>query len=193
MSKGDVLTLAILGILEDNPLHGYQIRKRLGIELGAFRALSYGSLYPALKRMLADGLVATDGEDDSAKGSRRSRISYHLTDTGLAQLKEELANVGASSWDDGSFDVRFSMFNRTDSETRLRVLEGRRARVSERLEEVADNLKRVRERHDAYTEELQRHGLETVEREVEWLDRLIEEERSAAGGNTNGSAAAGKN
>ena len=48
MSKGDVLTLAILGILEDNPLHGYQIRKRLGIELGAFRALSYGSLYPAL-------------------------------------------------------------------------------------------------------------------------------------------------
>ncbi len=193
MSKGDVLTLAILGILEDNPLHGYQIRKRLGIELGAFRALSYGSLYPALKRMLANGLLAADGEDDSAKGSRRSRISYHLTDAGIAQLKEELANVGASSWDDSSFDVRFSMFNRTDSETRLRVLEGRRARVSERLEEVADNLKRVRERHDAYTEELQRHGLETVEREVEWLDRLIEEERSAAGGNTNGSAAAGNN
>jgi hypothetical protein len=82
------------------------------------------------------------------------------------------------------------MFDRTDSETRLRVLEGRRARLAERLDEVSENLRRVRERHDAYTEELQRHGLETVEREVEWLDRLIDEERSAARGNTTGTAAA---
>ncbi len=192
MSKGDVLTLAILGVLEDAPLHGYQLRKRLGVELGPFRALSYGSLYPALKRMVTDGLLAAEGEDDAAVGPRRSRISYRLTDDGRARLAKELANAGASSWDDDSFDVRFSMFDRTDSDTRLRVLEGRRARLAERLDEVSENLRRVRERHDAYTEELQRHGLETVEREVEWLDRLIEEERSAAGGKTNGSAAAGK-
>ncbi|MFW7415376.1 PadR family transcriptional regulator [Demequina sp. SO4-18] len=195
MAKTDVLSLAILGMLSQQPLHGYQIRKRLGSELGPFRALSYGSLYPCLKRMVAAGLIATDDRDDSvvrAAASKRSRISYRLTEAGHAQLEEELASSGASSWDDDAFDVRFSMFERTDSATRLRILEGRRSRLAERLEEVSEGLQRVRERHDAYTTELHRHGLERVEREVEWLDRLIENERSAPRGDNNRSASAGK-
>jgi DNA-binding PadR family transcriptional regulator len=188
MAHSDVLTFAILGLCERAPLHGYEIRKRLGDELGPFRALSYGSLYPALKRMVAAGLIGMDAGDASTKVSRRSRISYGLTDAGRERLREELTNAGASSWEDGTFDVRFSMFDRTDPATRLRILEGRRTRVAERLEEASAALRRVRDRHDAYTAELQRHGLETVEREVEWLDRLIEEERSALGGTDRTSA-----
>lgn len=190
MAKTDVLTLAILGMLETAPLHGYQIRKRLGSELGPFRALSYGSLYPALKRMVADGLIGAEADESVAKGPRRSRISYLLTDAGRDRLHQELASAGASSWDDGTFDVRFSMFDRTDLPTRLRILEGRRSRLAERLEEAGTSFRRVRDRHDAYTAELHRHGLETVEREVEWLDRLIEEERSALRGTDNDSAPA---
>jgi DNA-binding PadR family transcriptional regulator len=195
MAKTDVLTLGILGMLAEQPLHGYQIRKQLGSELGPFRALSYGSLYPALKRMVGAGLIAADDAHESdavrATASKRSRIAYRLTEAGEARLREELASTGASSWDDDAFDVRFSLFEKTDSVTRLRILEGRRSRMAERLEEVRDGLKRVRERHDAYTTELQRHGLERVEREVEWLDQLIENERSAAGGNQPSTATGG--
>jgi len=187
MAKTDVLTLAILGILSERPLHGYQLRKQLGSELGPFRALSYGSLYPCLKRMVATGLIAAQGneaDDVSTASSRRSRIAYRLTDDGRARLDRELASAGASSWDDDAFDVRFSMFDRTDSATRIRILEGRRSRLAERLEEVSDGMQQRRERNDAYTTELQRHGLERVEREVQWLDQLIENERTAPGGNT---------
>lgn len=182
MAKTDVLTLAILGMVEHAPLHGYQIRKQLGGELGPFRALSYGSLYPALRRMVAEGFIAEEAGGAATRGSRRSRISYRLTEAGAARLASELASAGTASWDDGTFDVRFSMFDRTDSATRLRILEGRRSRLAERLEEAGANFRKARERRDAYTAELQRHGLETVEREVEWLDRLINEERSALGG-----------
>ncbi|WP_430867973.1 PadR family transcriptional regulator [Demequina aurantiaca] len=195
MAKTDVLTLAILGMLAEQPLHGYQLRKQLGSELGPFRALSYGSLYPCLKRMVAADLIAADAEeaeDAFAAASRRSRIAYRLTDAGKARLADELASAGASSWDDDAFDVRFSMFNKTDSATRLRILEGRRTRLAERLEEVSDGMQQRRERNDAYTTELQRHGLERVEREVQWLDQLIENERSAPGGNTK-SATGGEN
>ncbi len=193
MAKTDVLTLAILGTLAERPLHGYEIRKRLGLELGPFRALSYGSLYPCLKRMVADGLIEVSADaDEPRKGrsakplapasARRSRIAYGLTTAGKDRLAEELAHAGASSWDDDTFDVRFSMFAKTDSATRLRILEGRRGRLAERLEEISQGLKAVRDRHDQYTAELQRHGLERVEREVEWLDQLIENERSATRG-----------
>jgi DNA-binding PadR family transcriptional regulator len=192
VAKTDVLTLAILGTLAEQPLHGYQIRKLLGAELGAFRALSYGSLYPCLKRMVADGLLAVEGDVDGAT-SRRSRIAYGLTEAGKARLKEELSSASANSWDDDAFDVRFSMFGKTDHATRLRILEGRRTRLAERLEEVTTSMRRQRDRYDAYTAELQRHGLEQVEHEVAWLDQLIDNERSATRGKNQTSASADSN
>ena len=56
----------------------------------------------------------------------------------------------------------------------MRVLEGRRSRLEERLERMRASLARTRERLDDYTLELQRHGMESVEREVRWLNELIE-------------------
>lgn len=60
----------------------------------------------------------------------------------------------------------------------MRVLEGRRSRLEERLEKMRGSLARTRERLDDYTLELQRHGMESVEREVRWLNELIETERA---------------
>src|SRR6266508_5264587 len=49
-----VLELAILGLLHESPMHGYELRKQLTTKLGAFRAaISYGSLYPTLRRLQA--------------------------------------------------------------------------------------------------------------------------------------------
>ncbi len=62
---------------------------------------------------------------------------------------------------------------------RLRILEGRRSRLEERLEAIRAAAARGRERLDLYTAELQRHGLDSAEREVRWLSELIETERSS--------------
>ena len=43
--KSGVLELAVLGLLHDAPMHGYELRKRLNALLGPLRAISYGSLY----------------------------------------------------------------------------------------------------------------------------------------------------
>jgi hypothetical protein len=69
------------------------------------------------------------------------------------------------------------------------VLEGRRSRLEERLEKMRASLARTRERLDDYTLELQRHGMESVEREVRWLNELIESER--AGRDLKGPASGG--
>jgi hypothetical protein len=61
----------------------------------------------------------------------------------------------------------------------MRILEGRRSRLEERLDRVRGSLTRTREKLDGYTLELQRHGLESVEREVRWLNELITAERHA--------------
>src|ERR1700752_1922865 len=63
-----MLELAILGLLIESPMHGYELRKRLTGLLGAFRAFSYGSLYPALRRMQAEGLIAEKAAPATALG-----------------------------------------------------------------------------------------------------------------------------
>jgi DNA-binding PadR family transcriptional regulator len=52
-----MLELAILGLLDENDLHGYELRKRLGDLVGLRLAISFGSLYPALSRLERHGLV----------------------------------------------------------------------------------------------------------------------------------------
>ena len=41
-----MLEIAVLGLLNESPMHGYELRKRLATLFGTFRAFSYGSLYP---------------------------------------------------------------------------------------------------------------------------------------------------
>ena len=74
--------------------------------------------------------------------------------------------------------MRFAFFARTDAASRVRILEGRRSRLEERLDNVRQAGQRTRDRVDSYTVELQRHGLESVEREITWLSELIDRERA---------------
>jgi DNA-binding PadR family transcriptional regulator len=176
-----VLELAVLGLLHETPMHGYELRKRLNSALGAFRAFGYGSLYPCLKDLTSRGLIAEDTLPDPAKplAGRRSKIVYRLSAEGKEYLQDLLGQAGPASWEDDGFGVRFAFFGLTRADVRMRILEGRRSRLEERVETFRAGLTRTRERVDSYTLELQRHGLESVEREVRWLNELIASERRA--------------
>ena len=182
--RGDTLELAVLGLLHESPMHGYELRKQLNIVLGWGRVLSYGSLYPALKRMLKTGWIAEQSPSGTTGGGavgvgRRQRIVYELTPAGDARFTELMGQAGPSAWEDDNFDVRFAFVSRTDMEIRLRILEGRRTRLEERLERVQGQLARTQKQMDRSAMELQRHGVESVEREVRWLSDLINAERTA--------------
>ncbi len=175
--RGETIELAVLGLLHEGPMHGYQLRKRLNLMLGWGRVLSYGSLYPALKKMLRNQLIEETTVDDDRAASRRPRIVYQVTGTGTAAFEQLMTEVGPTAWEDDTFDIRFAFFGRTDMEIRLRVLEGRRTRLQERLERVQGELAMTQAEVDRYAAELQRHGVESVQREVRWLSDLIDAER----------------
>jgi DNA-binding PadR family transcriptional regulator len=175
-SKGATLELAVLGLLHESPLHGYELRKRLNLLLGWSRLLSYGSLYPALKRMLRAGWI-TEVAAGPAGVSRRARIVYQITPAGTEYFASAVADSGPATWEDESFNMRFAFFSRTDSDVRMRILEGRRSRLQERLDRARTASGGTRGT-DRYVSELQRHTLESMEREVRWLTDLIDAERT---------------
>lgn len=172
--KAASLELAVLGLLHESPLHGYELRKRLNLLLGWGRLLSYGSLYPALKRLLRAGWI-TEVTATSPGVSRRQRIVYQITPAGRQYFGEQITDTGPAAWEDDTFNMRFAFFSRTDADVRLRILEGRLSRLQERLDHARHSSRNSGD--DRYLSELRRHSIESVEREVKWLTDLINAER----------------
>lgn len=177
--RSEMLELAILGLLHDSPMHGYELRKQVHRVLGTVRALSYGTLYPRLRELVNRGLIVEAGRPELG---RRGRITYAVTPAGQERFSALLAGAGPMAWEDDVFDVHFAFFGRTDRAARLRILEGRRARLEERLAAIrANGPGQGPAVVDTYAVELHRHGLESAERDVRWLTGLIETERRTAG------------
>src|SRR3954464_9611790 len=142
-NRSAVLELAVLGLLHEGPMHGYELRKRVNAQFGWGRVLSFGSLYPCLKGMLRKSLISADAGTTDA--GRRQKIVYTITADGKEDFAEAMPHSRPRAGADDPLGVRFSFFGRTDPATRLRILEGRRARMEERLAGVRAAMSRTAE------------------------------------------------
>ncbi len=173
-SRSDSLEFALLGLLSQSPLHGYELRKRMGSIFGPFRALSFSVLYPQLRRMMEAGLIA---ETLVEATSRRSRIVYDVTEKGLTRFSDLTETVSPDTWEDEGFEIRFAFFSPTSSKNRVRILEGRHRRLKEKAEILRGELEKSPIGIDKYLEEWRRHSLDSADREIAWLEDMIKTER----------------
>ena len=197
-----MLELAILGLLKEQELHGYELKKRLSAALGPFSSVSFGSLYPALARLEAAGAVkavealeapsipmtgSMTGEAAAFRARRepkrggRAKKVYGITERGEKLFKELLDADSSSADDDRGFNLRLAFCRYLPPDARLGMLERRRAQLVERLARARTTIRAGRERMDAYTRSLMEHGTEATERDISWLDTLIATERRQRG------------
>jgi DNA-binding PadR family transcriptional regulator len=171
-----MLELAILGLLKEQPMHGYQLSRELGEALGGFWRVSYGSLYPTLRRLESEGAVESIA-DAEVRGRRKT--TYRITEKGEKVFFELLQETPHdNSTEDTRFRVRLAFFRYLPPETRIRLLERRRATLEDRLSTMKDSLRTTRERVDTYTLALMEHGRSATESDIAWLDGLIAAERT---------------
>jgi DNA-binding PadR family transcriptional regulator len=78
---------SLLVMLSLRPMTGYQIRLAIQRTIGNFWQESFGQIYPALRRMEADGFIQSSGAAENGNGSGRL---YSLTDAGKKWLREWL-------------------------------------------------------------------------------------------------------
>lgn len=173
--RSEPLEFTLLGLLSNGPLHGYELRKRSLTILGPFRALSFGSLYPLLKRMADNGAIEVI-ESNNGK-SRRTRIAYQITKSGLQRFQELTETLDAT--EDEAFGVHFAFFGPTSHSNRVRILEARRRRLREKADLLRHELERSPIGLDKYFIEWRRHSLDSAEREIVWLDEMIKAERKS--------------
>jgi DNA-binding PadR family transcriptional regulator len=169
-----MLELAILGLLKERAMHGYQLKKRLADTLGSFWQVSYGSLYPALKRLQREGGVEMIFPREQV--GRRKNV-YRITEQGEALFAELLERAGQEATEDSGFSVRFAFFKYLKPETRIRLLERRRAFLEGRWSNIRTSLQSYKERIDSYTLSLMNHELAATETDIRWLEDLIQAEQ----------------
>ncbi|MGH9025861.1 MAG: PadR family transcriptional regulator [Acidimicrobiia bacterium] len=193
-----MLELAVLGLLKEQPLHGYELKKRLGETLGFLWGVSYGSLYPALRRLERGGAIeavepapavpipstgSLTGDLAAARlrrrprPGRRTRKQYAITPRGETMFAELLAADGGTVADDErTFALKLAFCRHLPAADRLTVLERRRAELVDRLHRA----QRSSGSRDHYLRSLMEHRTKTVERDLEWVDELIAAERGTA-------------
>lgn len=176
--RASMLELAILGELQQ-PLHGYELRKRLSLVLGPLRRLSFGSLYPALHRLEERGLIrvlASEGAPahkavrrEQSKVSRsRKQVTYQITAEGQEYLAASLQNAAV---DDDSLPLTIGLMSKATPATRLALLMERRQHVLARQEAG----RTAKESKDFWIRSKAELDSQQAQRELEWLDHLIQE------------------
>lgn len=196
-----MLELAVLGLLRDQPLHGYELKKRLGDTLGSFWGVSFGSLYPALRRLERDGAIESVEADaltplapapptgslagDLAaarvrrkpRAGRRTRKAYRITSRG-EELFTELLNADDAADDDRSFALRLSLCSALAPTDRIAFLERRRSVLTDRLGRARRPRTGARTT-DRYARALLEHRTRTTEHDLAFIDELLDAERRA--------------
>jgi DNA-binding PadR family transcriptional regulator len=196
-----MIDLAILGLLTEQELHGYELKKRLGELLSSRASVSFGSLYPALGRLEAQGCVkaveqrttvpvapmsgslvgelaafrARVRESGLVKGSGRGKKVYGLTDAGRARLVELLSDPDVT--DDRAFTLRVAFAPQLSDEARLELFERRRTELLARRDDLRRGDSRGTRNH-SYIGALLERDADHLANDLAWLDRLIEGERS---------------
>jgi len=190
------LDLAILGVLAEGELHGYDVKKRIADLPGAPLRTSFGALYPALGRLEGKGFVkvaeanqpkhrslipmpaSLAGEaaifgarkPKAGRGGRRKKI-YAIADDGRSTLTSLLLDDVA---DDRSFPLQVAFCSNLAPADRLALFERRRAHLAER----AARPTAIPEGIDYYLQALLvRHG-NALTADLAWLDQLIQHEKA---------------
>jgi len=171
--RSNWLEFALLGLLSETPLHGYELRKRLLAIFGPFRALSFSVLYPQLKSMV---IAETVEARTIGVTSKKTRIVYTITRKGRQRFAILNESVSAESWQDEDFGVRFIFFTPTTTMNRVQILETRLRRLQSKAADSRDDLERQSKSLDKYLEEWRRFSLESLEREIAWLQKMIKKE-----------------
>jgi DNA-binding PadR family transcriptional regulator len=204
-----MIELAILGLLREQDLHGYELRRRISDLAGLKPAVSYGALYPALGRL--EGAAAVKAVEAATepttaaplpptgslageaaaflarrRGTRlgpgrsgRARKVYGITDQG-EQLLVELLDDPAT--DERSFSLKVAFCRYLTPQRRLELFERRRADLAGRLAGERTSRRTMGDRLDLYLRSLREHDHQTIQHDIAWLDGLISNERAALSG-----------
>jgi PadR family transcriptional regulator, regulatory protein AphA len=173
----------ILGFLSKAPMSGYDVRRRMAASTAHFYKTSFGSIYPSLAKMEAEGLVSSERADSSG----RARVAYRILAAGRKAFREWLASPLDISAGPSALLARiFFLGSVGEAEARsaldriARSAAERRAWLEGALERASEELAGEGCEPDAFQAATRSFGLEYYAFVEDWVGRLGREAARAA-------------
>lgn len=139
--------LVILGLLRDQPLHGYELKQIIEEQMGDWTSIAFGSIYFALDKLAKEKMIVKIATEK--KGDRPSRSIYQITEEGRKEFLHLLRKV----WSEQephyfSIDVGLAFMNALPQAEIEESLRARVAQLEETLKFLDDHQKEQRRQPD---------------------------------------------
>lgn len=163
------LKMVMLGFLEDGERTGYELKHLMGRSVGFFFGASYGSIYPALRDLEAEGLVRVR---EVVQSGRPNKKIYGITPEGGRRFREALAGPPASDTYRSEFLMHLFFGHLHEPGRLLELVRERREEklaAIRTLEGVGEEFREVATPYQLMT---LRSGLASARAEVAYLDEI---------------------
>jgi DNA-binding PadR family transcriptional regulator len=161
------LKYGILGLLAEQPLHGYEVKSRFEELLGGTWEVNIGQVYATFQRLERDDLIVAVGE----RGDR-GKLAYRLTDAGRQNFEEWLETPEADSQPmREEVYVKLLLGHRLGNGSLERLLSRQRSVHLQRLKDLADLEDRASRENQRGVVLMLRGAILHAEAELEWLDQ----------------------
>lgn len=167
---------AILGLLQHEPLSGYDIRKRIEGSIGRFWDAGFGQIYPALRRLSDEGLVTSETQRHEGRPDKRV---YSLTEKGRLELRKWLEEPAAKEY--VRYEILLKLFfgGLVGAERNIPTIKEFRRRYEVALKDLdsfEQNLRRVLDESEDHLYYLLtvRFGQHVYRAYLQWADEAIE-------------------
>jgi DNA-binding PadR family transcriptional regulator len=172
--------LFILGKLMHRPMHPYLLQAIINAALGPFRHMSWGTLYPLIRKLEQAGLIVVQG---GVSKDRRGTKTYRTTPAGRARFLELMRKTGDHDTDYRDvFRVKLSGFGHLGEKDQLLILEDHRAtlaNIAMHSAAMADHVAKDGDLAPAekpYVLKAIDHQQRLAECEIAWVDSLLDQQ-----------------
>jgi PadR family transcriptional regulator AphA len=168
----------VLGLLSEAPMTGYEIKKRVGTSLKSVTHASYGTLYPTLHRLLAEGAVRMEEQPQTHRPARKV---YQITERGKRELEAWLQQPPAADQVRREFLLKLFLAHTLPPEDLKSLCYHRRAATEAQLTELQQANDALNGRTARTQRWVQDYTIELCKAELNWLNRLIAQIETGSG------------
>jgi DNA-binding PadR family transcriptional regulator len=171
----------LLGFLQRKPMTGYDLRKAFSMSFAFFSGLSYGSIYPALKKMEKNGLITKQVEIQDGSPNRKV---YTVTEAGRTAFLDSLKSPLQPEQPKSAFLMRLFFFAHLSPEDRVSAARNHLGSITGMLDALESLRPEVAARADRYQLlcfEFGRRCLNDLAGNLSWVVKVLEEEPREVG------------
>jgi DNA-binding PadR family transcriptional regulator len=175
--------LFVLGELMAGPHHGYLLYEIIQRILGPFHRLSWGTLYPLIRRLEQQGFLVSEVAHPPApvsEGRGPQRKVYHITEKGRERFFALMLDSGEYSRDYAElFTIKLSKFSLLSATQQLMILQQRRDYLSVLRDHYASGTNRLKanpaisEEELPYLLQIADYHIHKCEAELAWIESKI--------------------